>query len=328
MRANPGHLPHRRLAATLAISAVLLPGLSTAQVGKPITIVISTGPGASNDLETRMYGSKLTELTGTQVIADYKPGAGTTIAAAYVARSVPDGYTLLGISSSFTAAAALYSSLPYDPIKDFSPVSLMSKRTTVLVVHPSAPFKTVQEYVSYTKAHPGEINVATVGAGSGPHINAVWLHMLANTKVTFVHYKSASGMQADLLGGRVHMTYGSLLTALPHLKSGKLRLLALGNAERSPLMPEARTVAEQGLPGYDYSSMYGLLAPGGTPQPIVSRLNAEFVKVAKSADIIKRLEAEGGLAVGSTSQAFGQLIATEIGRYRKIVSEAGIKPND
>ncbi len=331
MSTNRLSQPFVMAAAVLAVAgSSAWPAMSQAQglfgnAAKPIMMVIPTGPGASNDLETRMYGQKLTELTGQAFIADYKPGAGTTLAAAYVAKAAPDGYTLVGVSSSFTAAAALYDNLPYDPLKDFAPVTLMSKRSTVIMAHPSMPFKNVQEYIAYTKANPGAINIATVGSGSGPHINAEWFHMMANTKVTFVHYKSAAAMQSDLLSGRVQMTWASLLTGLPHIRSGNLRLIAIGNTERSPLVADGVPAAEQGMPGYDYGSMYALLAPGGTPPAIVNRLATEFARVVKSPDVAKKLDADGGFAVGSTPQQLSQLLATEIARYRKIVRDGNIK---
>lgn len=303
-------------------------GQGAAYPTKPVTMVVSTGPGASNDVEARMYGQKLSEALGQPFLVDYKPGAGTTLAAIYVAKAAPDGYTLLGVSSSFPAAAALYRPLPYDPIKDFTPLVLMSKRSTVLMTHPSAPFRNIPEYIAYTRANPGVVNIATVGAGSGPHINAAWFHSLVNTRATYIHYKSAAAMQGDLLSGRVHMTYASLLTGLPHIKSGKLRLIALGNAERSPLLPDVLTVAEQGVPGYDYASMFGYLAPAGLPQAIIAKLSTDMARAAKSPDVVKRLETEGGIPVGNTPAQFAQLLSVEISRYRKLVDELGIKPEE
>lgn len=294
---------------------------------KPITFVVATAPGASNDIESRMYGQKLSEAFGQPFVMDYKPGAGTSLSAIHVAKAAPDGYTMLCISSSFSAVSALYRSLPYDPIRDFTPVSLMSKRWTVLVVHPSAPFRTVQEYIAYTRANPGKVNIATSGAGSGPHINAAWLHSLVNTQVTYVHYKSAAAMQGDLLSGRVEMTYGSLLTGMPNIKSGKTRILAIGNAERSTVFPDIPSVAEQ-VPGYDYSSITGYLAPANLPPAILARLSTEMTRASKAPDVVKRLEAEGGIPVGSTPAQFAQFLAVDIPRYRKLVVELGIKAED
>lgn len=293
---------------------------------KPVTIVVATGPGASNDIESRMYGQKISEALGQPFVIDYKPGAGTSLSGSYVAKSAPDGHTLLCISSSFYAASVLYKS--YDVLRDFTPVSLMSKRWTVVVAHPSAPFRTIPEYIAYSRAYPGKVNVATTGVGSAPHINAAALHSMVNTRVTYVHYKSAAAMQSDLLAGRVDVTYGSMLTGLPNIKSGKTRLLAIGNAERSTLMPDVPTVAEGGVPGYDYSSITGYLAPANLPPAILARLSAEFMKAARSPDVIKRLETEGGIPVGSTPAQFAQILAVEIPRFRKLVDELGIKVED
>jgi len=243
-----------------------------------------------------------------------------------VARAVPDGYTLLAITGSYTASPALYKTLPYDPIKDFAPISLMSKRTTVIVAHPATPYKNVPEYIAYAKAHPGEVNVSTTGSGGSPHLNAAWFHSLSNTNATFVHYKAAAAGQADLMAGRVQVTFTTLLSALPHLKSGKLKLLGIGNAERSPMLPGALPAAEQGLTGYDYTSLFAIMAPAATPPAIVAKLNAELGRVAKAADIVAKLEADGGLMVASTPQQLRQLLVTEIARYRKLVQEAGITP--
>ncbi len=310
-----------------AVALMVVSGIAWAQTFpiRPVTMVVSTGPGASNDLEARMYGQKLGDALGQPFVVDYKPGAGTTLAAIHVAKAAPDGYMLLGISSSFPAAAALYKPQPFDAIKDFTPLSLMSKRTTVLVANPSAPFKNIKEYIAYTKANPGKVNIATVGAGSGPHINAAWFHSLVNTQAIFVHYKSAAGMQTDLMSGRIDMTYGSLLTNLPHIKSGKLHLVAIGNAERSPLLPDVATVAEQGVAGYDYASMFGFIGPAGIPPAIVNRLGTEMAKAARHPDVVKRLEAEGGFPVGSTPAQFAQVLATDVSRQRKLVQELGIK---
>ena len=319
------------LSGIALLGATLACGGAWAQAGypsKPVTMVVATGPGASNDLEARMYGEKLSVALGQPFVVDYKPGAGTSLSAAYVAKSAPDGHTLLCISSSFAAASALYRPLPYDPLKDLAPVSIASKRYTVIVASPGAPFKDLREYIAYTRANPGKVNVATSGAGSGPHINAAWLHSIVNTQVTYIHYKSAAAMQADLLSGRLDVTYGSLFTAVGNIKSGKIRLLAMANSERSPLFPDVPTAAEQGVPGYNYASITGYLAPGGTPPAIVNRLSMEIAKAVKMPDVAKRLEAEGGIPVGSTPAELGQLLAAEIPRYRKLVDELNIKPEE
>ena len=282
-----------------------------------------TGP--STDIETRLYARKLAEITGGTVLVDYKPGGGTSTGTAYVAKSAPDGHTLLSFTSGFTSAAALYKALPYDPYKDFSPITLMTKRSIVLVSPANAPFKNIPEYIAYTRAHPGEINIATPGSGSGPHLNMAWLHGLINTRVTYVHYKGAAPATVDLLAGRVHVIATTLTTALANVKAGKLRAIAIGNAERSPLLPDLPTVIEQGVPGYDYSSPFGFIGPAGIPASLVNRINAEFIKVAKSPDIIKTVEADGGVLVATTPEQLRQMIVKEIALYKKLVQDIGIK---
>ena len=321
---------NRFFLAAYALSATLLPGAVFCQAAdypsRQVTLIVPFGPGAATDIETRLYTQKLTENSGQSFVVDYKPGAGTTTGSAFVARAAPDGHTLLVISGSFAASPALYKTLPYDPIKDFAPISLMSKRTTVIVAYPSTPYKNISEYIAYAKAHPGEVNVSTTGSGGSVHLNAAWFHSLSNTTVTFVHYKAAAAGQTDLLAGRVQITFTSLLSANPHLRAGKLKVLGIGNAERSPMLPGVLTAVEQGLPGYDYSSIFAILAPAATPTAIVNKLNAELGKVARAPDIVAKLEADGGLIVVSTPQQLRQWLIAEIARYRKLVQEAGITP--
>ncbi len=293
---------------------------------KPVTVVVPFTPGGSTDIETRLYAQKLSDNTGQPFLVDLKPGAGTTTGTNYVARATPDGYTLLSYTSSFTSAPALFVNITYDPVKDFAPISLMSKRTIVMVMTPSVPIRTISEYIAFTKARPGEINVATPGAGSGPHLNGVWLQDLINTKVTFVHYKGAGQSLIDLLAGRVHMISTLMTTAFPYIKTGKLQAIAVANAERSLLMPNLLTVAEQGVSGYDYpASPFGIVAPAATPATVVNKLHRELVRVAKAPDIVMKIEADGGQTVANTPDQFRKIIVSEIARYRKLAQDHGIK---
>ncbi len=324
---------HRFLEASGIVGtlvAALIPGMACSQTvdypSRPVTLIVPFGAGGSTDIEARLYAQKLTEYSGQAHLVDFKPGASTTIGSAFVAKAVPDGYTLLATNNSFTTSPALYKSLSYDPVKDFAPVSLMSKRTTVIVAYPGTPYNSIPEYIAYTRAHPGQVNLATVGIGGNAHLNAAWFHILAKTQVTFVQYKGDAAARADLLAGRVDLTFTTLLAALPSLKSGKLKLLGIGNAERSSMLPGALTAAEQGLAGYDASSIFGILAPVATPAAIVTKLNADLVKAARTPDIAAKLEADGGLVVASTPQQFRQLIVTQVERYRKLVQEIGITP--
>ena len=291
---------------------------------KPVTIVVPFGPGASSDIETRLYAQNLTQALGQSFVTDYKPGAGGTTGAAYVSKAAPDGYTLLATSGSLTATAALNPDLPFDPLRDFSPISLMSQRTTVFAAYPALPFNNIQEYIAYTRANPGKINLGTPGIGSSPHLNGAWFHSLVNTKITFVHYKATALNLNDLLAGRTDIFLGTGLSALPHLKSGKLKLLGIANATRSPMLPGALTAIEQGVPDYDYASLFGIIAPARVPTAIIDKLAGELIRISKLPDVIKRIEADGGFMVGSTPAQFQTIIATEIARYKKIVKESGI----
>ena len=319
-----------RIASACLVAAALTSSIAQAQnyPVKPVSIVVPFGPGASSDIETRLYAHHLSQAFGSSFVVDYKPGAGGSTGAAYVAKAPPDGYTMLATSGSLTATAAMNPDLPFDPIKDFSPLSLMSQRTTVLAVHPSVPIANVQEYIAYSRANPEKLRMGTPGVGSSPHLNGAWLHSLMNTKVTFVHYKSTALNLTDLLAGRTEVFLGTGLSALPHLKTGKLKLLAVANGRRSPMLPGALTISEQGVAGYDYSSMFGIITTGGVPAPIVDRVGAELGKIAAIPDVIKRIEADGGFMVGSTPAQFRQIIASEVTRYRKIVQEANIQSPD
>jgi len=291
---------------------------------RPVTIIVPTGPGASTDIETRLYAQKLAERIGRPFAVDFKPGAAQTLGPAFVARANPDGHTLVTVTGSFTATPALMS-LPYDPVKDFAPVALMSNRTTVIVAHPGVPFNTVSQYIAYVKAHPGELNVSTNGSGGSPHLNAAWFHNLTNTQVTFVHYKSAGAALTDLMAGRVKVAFSTLLSVLPHVKSGKLRPVGIASTERSSMLPGVMTAAEQGVTGYNYASWFGISAPGATPPAIIDRLNAELVQISKLPDVIAKLEADGGTMVGSSPQQFRQVLLAEMARYKKLVQDTGIK---
>jgi tripartite-type tricarboxylate transporter receptor subunit TctC len=294
---------------------------------RPVTLVVPTAAGGSADSEARLYANKLTENNpGRQFLVEAKPGAGTTIGTAYVAKSAPDGHTLLMVTSSFTIAPAFYKNLPYDSFKDFAPASLMSKRATVLVMNPGLPIRNMQEYVAYAKAHPGEINFATTGGGSIIHLAAAWMEAATNTRVTYVHYKGI-GMYPDLFSGRVNMLLTPIAIVVPHIKAGKLRVLAVTSGERSPLMPDLPTLAEQGIPGgVEYPSWLGVMAPAGTPAATINRISSEFAKLAKVPDIVQKMvNEEGNRMYGTGPEPLRQLIQAEIVRWQKLVQDTGIK---
>ena len=292
---------------------------------RPVQIVVPFTPGGATDGEARVYAQKLSDSMGKPFVVDYKPGAGGSIGTAFVVKSAPDGHTLLIISSSFTVNPAFYKNLPYDPIKDFAAVSLMSKRVTVLIAHPSFPGTTIKDYLAYARANPGKINVAATGAGSIQHLAGAWLHSTTNTRATFVQYKGTSPLMLDLVAGRVDVNATPLVNILPILKSGKLKILGILSDEPSPLLPGVQIAAEQGAPGYSYSSWLGVIAPRNTPAFIMNKLSGELAKVAKASDVVQKFAPEGSAMVGSPPKVLQDLIATELERWRKIVQENDIR---
>ena len=292
---------------------------------KPVTIIIPFAAGTSIDQAFRLYAQSIGESTGKQFVMNYRVGAAGSIGAASVAKAPPDGYTLLAATSAIVITPFTYSSLPYDHIKDFAPITLMLKQLYVLAAHPSAPFRDTRQYIAYAKANPEKINYATAGAGSSTHLPGALLHYMTNTKVTFVHYKAATQRMLDLIAGRVEVTGATLTAALPHIKDGKLRSLGVASAQRTHLYPDMPTIAEQGVPGYEYTGWNGLSAPVGTPPAIIDRLHAMFVAAGTNPAVAKALEASGTTMVNSTPQAFRQHIATETERWGKVIKATGIK---
>lgn len=294
---------------------------------KPITVIIPSTPGSSQDVQTRLYSPKLTEFLGQPILVDYKAGAGGAIGTTYVAKAAPDGYTLVSVSTSFGVLPAFspLDKVPYDPVKDFAPVSLMIRNSSMLLVSPSAPFSTFPEYLAYAKANPGKINFGTTGSGGIYHIVGAWLHSLSKTEVTFVHYKGSGPMYTDMIAGRVDAAPAITFIGIPLVKSGKLKAIANLGIDRAGAFPDLKTVAEQGVPGFEYPSWSGYLAPAKTPPAIINRLSAEFAKVAKTPELMKKFESEYTVLVGSTPGEFAKTIATEYVRWRKVVEDNNIK---
>ena len=295
---------------------------------RPVTTVVAIASGGPIDFEARLYATKMTELTGQPFVLDYKPGAGGAIGSAYVAKAAPDGHVLLVASAALTVAPAFYKNLPYDTVKDFAPVSLMSKRYSVLVVHPSFPARNFVDYVAYARANPGKINFGTSGVGSISHLSAAWMHNATNTRVTFLPYKGNTPLTQDLIAGRLDVSTANLLGVAPLVKAGKVRVVAFMSNVRSSLLPGVVPIAEQGIPDFDHVNWLGYVAPGATPTAIVNKLGEAFARVARMPDVVTTLETAGGALVGSTSGEFRQVINTEIARWRRVVEENGIKPEE
>ena len=321
---------HWSLLAAAALS--VYSGLSVSQgaaanyPSKPVTVVLPTAPGSTSETETRMYTLKLTQSLGQPFVHDYKPGAGQALGTAYVAKSAPDGYTICAISGGFNFVPAFYATNPpYDPVKDFAPISLMSKRSTMFVVHPSLPVNTMEEYIAYARAHPNAINYATTGQGANYHLIGAWLHGQTNTKVTFIHYKGGGPLWVDMVAGRVNAAPSTFLMGLQFIKAGKLRPIANMGLERSPLLPDLRTMEEQGFPGFEYPSWAGFVAPARTPPAVIAKLNAELVKAGRSPEVMQKITEQGGTMVTSSPESFAKTIAIESARWRKVVQDNNLK---
>lgn len=293
--------------------------------GKPVTLILPLAAGGPVDTEIRIYLQKLTELLGQTVLVDYKLGAAGIIAGSHVAKSAPDGYTVLVVNGAFSTFPSLYKDLPFDVLKDFAHLSLATKRGQLLLVGPGFPARTYAEYIAYAKANPGKINLGTTGAGSGTHLSGAWLHSATNTKATFIHYKGTGPLLPDLMAGRLDVTIAAVPPTLPLIKTGKLRALAMMGDKRTSQLPDLPTVAEMGVPGYDYSGYTGFFAPAATPAPVAAKLSDAFIRMVKTPEITARLESDGNVVVGSTPAQFRQMLQTEMATWRKVVSENGIK---
>ncbi len=293
---------------------------------KPIRIVVALAAGGGVDTSARMLGQKYTEAWGQQVVAENRPGAGGTIATEIVARAAPDGHTLLMTSMGHTITPAMYK-LSYDNIKDFSPISLFVQSASVLSVHPSLPVKTVKELLAFAKAKPNELLFSSSGNGSGQHLTVEMLNRMAGLQLVHVPYKGTAPSILDLVAGRVSGSAASAISTMPHVRAGRLRALAITGAKRSPSAPQLPTIAESGVPGFALDQWYGLLAPAGTPKEIVTRLNAEIVKMTLDPAAKERLMTMGLDPIGSTPEAFAAYLQTETVKWGKLVRDAGIRAN-
>jgi len=323
---------HCRLAVSITLSTVMLSGGAFAQSAadawpaRPVTIIVPVAPGSSTDLEARLYAQKLGEVTGGKTfLVDYKPGAGTTIGSGFVAKAAPDGYTTLLMSPSTLVSPLAYPNLPFDPVRDFAPVSLMSKRPSLLLANPGLPANNLREFLAYAKANQNKINIGTAGAGSVGHLSVEWLYGASGIKPTFIHYKGGAPATAALVAGEIHSTLASPGAALPLVKAGKLKILAVTTTERIKPLPDVPTAAESGAPFWEYAQWLGFVMPAATPSAIVNKFAGELAKVAKSPDVAQRFANDGMLMYGNTPEQFRQHIVAESARWAKLVKDTGVK---
>ena len=295
---------------------------------RPIRIIVVSTPGGSVDTMARAVGPKLAARWGQQVLVDNRPGAGGTIAAELVAKALPDGYTLImGTVASFATNVSLYKSLPYDPVKDFAPITLVATQNLMLLVHPSVPAKSVKELVALAKKQPGNLSFASAGNGTGGHLSGELFKMLAQIDMLHIPYKGVQPALIDVVGGQVSLTFASIISAMPQVTGRRLIPLAVTGAQRSPAAKELPTMIEAGVKAYESATWYGLLAPAGTATDIVNKLNAEVVTALKNPDMHDRLSREGADPVGNSPAEFAKHIQVEIEKWRKVVKAAGIQPS-
>ena len=318
----------RGLFAALSVAALIaVPCAATAQANYPsgpLHIVAPYPPGGGTDILARTIGQKLNESLKQPVIAENRVGANGTIGAAYVAKSAPDGLTLLIVPAGYAANPALYKNLPYDQARDLAPVSQLASGPLVLVVHPSLPANSVRELIALAKSRPGEINVGSAGNGSLPHLCAELFNTTAGVRLTHIPYKGSGAAISDVLSGQVPVYFMNILQSLPLIKAGKLRALGVTSPQRSMIAPDLPAIA-QDLPGFDMTNWYGLLVAGGTPPAIINRLQREVARVLNLPELKERLAGEGMTVVASTPEDFVVFLARETAKYNRIIQTAGIK---
>jgi tripartite-type tricarboxylate transporter receptor subunit TctC len=316
----------RGVAVVLALVSCTATLAQPAYPAKAIRLVVPFPPGGTTDILARVAGQKITEATGQQVIVDNRPGAGGNIGTEIVAKAPPDGYTLLtDPGSTLTINPSLFTKLPFDPLKDFAPVTIIAAVPNLLVVHPSLPVRNVKELISLAKAKPGQLNYASTGAGQSTHLSMELFKLMAGIAVTHIPYKGSSPALTDLLAGHVSLMFDNMPSCLPHVKANKLRALGVSTLKRSPALPALPTIAESGLAGFEVSVWFGVLAPAGTARDVVNRLNAIIVQALASPDVRERLAGQGAEPVGNTPDQFTAQMQRDLVKWAKVVKDANIK---
>ena len=318
----------KKIIFLFALLVYCLPTQTLAQATyptKPVRFIVGQAPGGATDVIARLVSPRLSEQFGQTVIVENRTGAAGSIGAAFVAKSAPDGYNLLVISSSYAINPSLYTDLPFDPVKDLMPVTLIAEAPFLLVIHPSMPVRSVKELIAFAKSKPEVLNYASGGNGSSGHLAGELFTYLAKVSIVHIPYKGAGPALVDVMAGQVHMAFGSVLSSLGHVKNGRLRALGVTSATRSSGAPDLPTIAEAGVPGYQTTTWYGLLAPANTPAAIVNRLSEEMKKAIESPEVRNRILVDGAEARGSTPKQFQTHLASEIKRASEIIKRTSIK---
>ena len=314
----------------LAVCAVALHAMNGAALAqsypsKPVRFVVPYTPGGGTDLMARALAQRLTENIGQSFIVENRAGAGGNLGMEFVARAAPDGYTIaLALTAQYVVNPALYPKLPYDPVKDYAPIMLVARNPYVLIVHPTVPAKSLKELLALAKARAGQLTFSSSGNGSGAHLSGEMLKTMGRVNMLHIPYKGAGALLPDLIAGQVHLSFVTWSSVGPHVKSGRLRALGVTTVKRSPALPDLPAIAET-LPGYDLPVWYGIVAPAGTPREIITRLNAELLKVINLPDFKQRIEVDAVEPIGSTPEQLGDYIRAELVKWAKIVRDSGAK---
>lgn len=319
-----------RIAMLLLVTAIVVPVNEVhaqAYPARPVRIVVAYPPGGTVDFMARIIASKLTESLGQQVIVDNRAGGGTLIGTELVARSAPDGYTLLMANISFGASPALNAKMPYDTAKDFAPVSLVALLPSFLVVHPSLPVKSVREFVTLAKAKPGQLSYASAGTGSLLHLTMELFKTVAGIDVVHIPYKGAAPALSDVLGGQLPVMFIPGPPALAHIKSGRIRALGVTSAVRFAMLPDVPTFAESGYPRFELYDWEGVVAPANTPPPIVARLNSEINRILTIPEVKNYIASQGATATGSTPEQLAERIRNELATWPKVIKQSTLRTN-
>jgi tripartite-type tricarboxylate transporter receptor subunit TctC len=311
-----------------SVASMITPEIAAAQPypNRPIRLISPYPPGGSNDVLARLAADKLGAAMGQRVVVDNRPGANTIVGTDIVAKSAPDGYTMVLLPNSFVTNPSFYSKLPYDTTRDFSAVALIAISPQMLVVHPSLAATTVRELVALAKAKPGFYSYGTSGNGSVGHLGMVLFGMLAGVHLEHIAYKGTAPAVTELLGGHIPIMMSSMLSVIPHVRAGKLRMLAVTTAKRSPAVPEAPTIAEAGVPGYEATLWYGIVAAARTPEPILARVSRELDKALRDRDIIEKLSSQGVEPYYTGPKDFAARIRDEIPKWARVITDSGMRP--
>jgi tripartite-type tricarboxylate transporter receptor subunit TctC len=316
--------------ARAAVGALLIPLCASTYAAdypqRPIRLIVPFAAGGGLEITARSIGQKLTEKRGQSIVIDNRPGAATIVGSEIAAKASPDGYTLLMITTTFAINPSLYGKLPYDPVREFAPVTQINSVPNILVVNPSIPAHTVRELIALAKAKPGQLNYASAGSGTSPHLAAELFKTMAGIEMTHIPYKGIPPAVTDVIAGRVTMLMTTTISAAPHVKSGRLRALAITSPKRLAAMPDVPAIGET-VPGYEADAFQGMVAPAGVPKEIVRQLADDIAAIVRLPEIRERIVADGAEPIGSTPEAFGAFLKKEMLKWGKVVKESGARPD-